>query len=428
MRFGLLVPTSLFCATLFGVSAQTRGTDGPDDLAEVDSILGRDRVGLVALFRLAELSSPAIAAARAEVSAGAGRLRQVGTYANPSIGVGIDEASVEDFADGKQIVEIEQPLLLGGRRGPGKATLASSLRAAERRLDDTRRGVRGQAHALLIEILYSRSRSDALGELVAEAGATYDIAQKRFDARAVPESHATRALLERYGLEMDRERAEAEQLGAIEELRALLGGLPVPPDRLAAPPRLDAAVDTTALVERLLTTHPRIAAAEREAEAAEARHQWARARRLPDVKLRAAYGRQVALDKEFVEAGIAIDVRLFDRNQGAIEETRADTRRAEQDAFARTQELVAQLTMTIRHRSISSNQLAAHRETIEPAAARGLRQARAAYEAGSPSLLELLDAQQTFAHVRIRTLELERDLDLATAELARLAGLGPYQE
>ncbi|GJM44486.1 MAG: hypothetical protein DHS20C21_13280 [Gemmatimonadota bacterium] len=101
---------------------------------------------------------------------------------------------------------------------------------------------------------------------------------------------------------------------------------------------------------------------------------------------------------------------------------------AEQRARTVRSDLVAQLTIANRDRSLAASQLATHRDVLEPAAERGLQQARAAYQAGTLSFLELLDAQQAYARVRIRTLELERDFRLATAELSGLAGLGPYQD
>ena len=425
MRMGRIVPTVLLGAALAGVPAPASGSERT---AEIDSILGRARVELADLFRLVDLSSPEIAAAQAGVSAIAGQLRQVGTYANPTIGIGIGEASVDDFKDRKQVFEIEQPLLLGNRRGPAKAALKAELRAEEERADEVRREIRGRAHTLLIDLRHARARMEALVGLAEEAGRTHDIARKRFEARAVPEAHATRALLARYELEMARDRADAQRRGAAEELLALLGGLAVPIDRLAAPTFAGVTGDTTALIDRMLSTHPGIIAAQREVEAAEATHRRARARRLPDLQLRAGVGRQIALDEEFVEAGVALDLPLFDRNQGGVEEARAGIGRAEQRALARRQQLLARLRTTVGESSVASQQLAAHRESIEPAAARGLDQARAAYRAGSLTFLELLDAQQTFAHVRIRTLELERDVERATAELARLAGLGPYQD
>jgi cobalt-zinc-cadmium efflux system outer membrane protein len=144
--------------------------------------------------------------------------------------------------------------------------------------------------------------------------------------------------------------------------------------------------------------------------------------------LRAAYGRYVALDEGFVEAGIEITLPLFDRNQGRIEEARASVQRAEQDARRIESELGVQLELANQRCSLAARQLTVHEETIEPAAARGLAQARAGYRAGRVAFLELLDAQRTFARARTRTLELRRDLGLATAELASLAGLEPYQD
>jgi len=428
-RFPFL--TSPLSAAVFAVAVPTLAADdrhASDVPPEVAAILGQNRIELPDLFRLAELTSPTLAAARAEVAAGAGRLRRVGAYANPTIGFGIEEASVEDFSDRKEMVEIVQPILLGGRRGPAKATLSAELAATELLLDDVRRDVRGRAHALLIEISYNGTRSDAVTELIAEASRTYEIARRRFEARAVPESHATRALLSRYELELASDRADAERLSAVEQLSALLGGLDVRADQLAAPPLLEEEPDTPLLIERLLTTHPRIAAAHLEIDAAEARHRWVRVRRLPDFDLRAAYGRQVSLDERFIEAGIGIRLPLFDRNQGEVEEALAEVRRANQRAHEAERDLVAQLTVASRRRSLAAQQLTSLRETLEPAAARGLSQARAAYQGGALSFFELLDAQQTYARVRTQTLEIERDLNRATAELSGLAGLGPYQD
>lgn len=429
MRPGRPLHPLVLCAAVFVYAAPTLALERRDSdvQAEVESILTLEAIALPDLFRLAELTSPIIAAARSEVSASAGRVRQAGAYANPSIGVGIEEASVDDFSDRKQVVEIMQPLLLGTRPGPAKAAMSAELTAATQRLQDTRRDVCGQAHALLIAIHDHRARSAVLTELIAEAAKTHDIARKRFEARAVPESHVTRALVERLELEMEGERARSGQLSAVERLGALLGGREIPSDRLAPPPPITEDIEAAGIVDRL-RTHPRIAAASRATDAAELRHRWVRARRLPDFDLRAAYGRQMDLDQDFFEAGIGVRLPLFNRNQGEVQEALAGVHQAEQRARTVRSDLVAQLTIANRDRSLAASQLATHRDVLEPAAERGLQQARAAYQAGTLSFLELLDAQQAYARVRIRTLELERDFRLATAELSGLAGLGPYQD
>ena len=42
--------------------------------------------------------------------------------------------------------------------------------------------------------------------------------------------------------------------------------------------------------------------------------------------------------------------------------------------------------------------------------------------------LELVDAQRTYNEVRLRTLELRRDLAVAEADLMSLLGAGPYAD
>jgi cobalt-zinc-cadmium efflux system outer membrane protein len=394
--------------------------------SEVDSILAQDQIELVDLFRVADLASPVLAAARSDVAAAAGRRKQAGAYANPSVGFDIEEASLEDFDDRKEKIGIAQPLLLGGRPGPAASALEAELGAAERSFDDARRTARGSVHALVVEILHSRALSRTLGELAAEARTTEDIAQKRFDARAAPESHATRALLERYDLELERDRAQADERQAAARLDALLGAR-IPADRLASPPSLAEEPDTALLAERL-ASHPGLAAARLATSAAQARERQARARKLPDFEVRAALGRWAALDEGFFEAGVDMTLPIFDRNQGSVDEARADVTRSEQDARRIESELAVELDSVVRRRALVATQLAAHRERVEPAAARGLAQARAGYQAGRLSFLELIDAQQTLALARTRTLELARDFELATAELSALAGLGPYQD
>jgi cobalt-zinc-cadmium efflux system outer membrane protein len=392
----------------------------------VDSILAKERIELVDLFRLADLSSPVLAAARSDVAAAAGRRKQAGVYANPSVGFDIEEAPIDDFGDRKEKIGIAQPLLLGSRPGPTASAFAAELAVAERSLDDARRTVRGRVNALLVEILYFRGLEETLGELVEEAGRTHDVAQKRFDARAAPESHATRALLERYDLEAERDRAGADGRLATGELVTLVGA-DVPADRLAAPPPLDAEPETALLLERL-ASHPELAAARLETDAAKARERSAGARKLPDFELRGALGRWAINDERFVEAGIDMTLPLFDRNQGGIDEARADIVRSEQNARRVESELAVRLRSVAERRSLAAKQLGEYRERVEPAAERGLAQARAGYQAGRLSFLELIDAQATLARARTRTLELARDLDLATAELSGLAGLGPYHE
>ncbi len=61
---------------------------------------------------------------------------------------------------------------------------------------------------------------------------------------------------------------------------------------------------------------------------------------------------------------------------------------------------------------------------ILPAAERGLEQAQEGYRVGRVQFLELMDAQSTLGTVRLRSIELHREMARAEAQLMSLAGAG----
>ena len=79
------------------------------------------------------------------------------------------------------------------------------------------------------------------------------------------------------------------------------------------------------------------------------------------------------------------------------------------------------------YRAIQAN-LQRLESEIVPAAGQSLAQAREGYRTGRLAFLELIDAQRTWNDVQLRTLELQRDLALARADILALLGSGPYAE
>ena len=92
------------------------------------------------------------------------------------------------------------------------------------------------------------------------------------------------------------------------------------------------------------------------------------------------------------------------------------------------QELEVALSTARLNHATAHDQLDQLTEQIAPAAERALAQAQEAYRAGRLMFLELVDAQRTFNDVRLRTMELRRDLALAEADLMSLLGAGPYAD
>jgi len=292
-----------------------------------------------------------------------------------------------------------------------------------------RRNALGQVHKWWADQLHFREANVAFDKLLAEAERNLAIARTRFEARAAPESHVTRAMLERYDLVLARQELEREQVRSTAEMKVIFGGVEVPLDRLAG--SLDTGRQTAGLAPGNTAQtgeHPALRAARLGVAAAEAMLVTAQKERIPDLKLFVAYGRARPDNGNFVEGGVSFPLPIFHRNQGRVFETASLVTRARHEERIVAYEFEAALSIAfVTYRTVHGQMLQLT-EQIAPAAERSLAQSRDAYRAGRLMFMELVDAQRSFNEVLLRKLELRRDLTLAEADLMSLRGTGPYAD
>lgn len=399
---------------------------GPHGQQQVHAILTKAEVTLADLFQIADIKNPALAAAQSSVRANAGRARQAGLYPNPTLGFEVEELSADDPEVRKDKVSLVQHIVIGGRRGNAVAAARADQDAAAHALERTRRDIYRRVHSLWAEQLYFREAYEVLGGLLEVARGTLEIAEARTEARAAPESHVTKALLEVYELETTKRSLAGDRARAAAELTALLGGTEVPMDRLAG------ALDTDGLAShangRDIRRHPAVLAGASRIEAAKASLRAAKSERIPDLGLFLSYGRSRPDGGDFLEAGVSIPIPLFDRNQGRVAESHALVAQAESEMRTVESSLDVAFTAASGRYQAILEELQASDDHMQPAAERALAQAQEGYRVGRVPFLELIDAQRMYSSIRLRSLELRKDLVLAEAELSSLAGIGPYGE
>ena len=427
LRYLLLL--SLAWATTAAAVDDRQATPQTEVRREIEGILARPSIGLADLFRIAELANPDLAVARSEIQARTGRMRQAGLYPNPELSFEVEEMSVDDPSFHKQKVELSQQFLIGGRRGAAVNAARAEVDQAGELALLTRRNALGRVHRWWADQIHFREVEEAFDGMMAEAERTLAIARTRFEAKAAPESHVTRAMLEVYDLEVARQEFERERVRSAAEMKVILGGVEVPADRLIG--SLDPDVELVGLrsdTAAEMGDHPSLRAARLGVEAAEAMLVTAKKERIPDLNLFVSYGRARPIEVNFVEGGISFPLPIFHRNQGRVTETTSLVAMARHEERITTHELEAALSIArSTHRTVHQ-QMDQLTEWIAPAAERSLTQAREAYRSGRLMFLELVYAQRTFKDVRLRTLELRRNLALAEADLMSLLGSGPYAD
>lgn len=421
------MPVAFLAWLFFPVFAVADG--GLSDTAveeEVGAILQSNEISLGDLFRIARLRNPELGAARNAVTTSSGRMRQAGLYPNPIVEFEVEDLSTSDFGRRNDKVSLVQPLVISGRLGDAVASARADKEASAHALAQARRGVLRRIHALWAEHIYFRETESELADLLAVARQTLEIAETRFASRAAPESQVTKALLEVFELETAGQRLTQQRARAAAELSAMLGGTDVPLDRIVNRPEGDGSIAEA--LAWSLDSHPAVAAAASRVEAAAASLREAEAERIPDLGVFVSYGRARPAGRDFIEAGLSIPIPLFSRNQGRVTARRALVAEAREERRRIEGDLRASFAAArARYRAVG-DELRAIVDRMAPAAERGLRQAREGYRVGRLPFLELIDAQRTFSNIRLRTLELRRDLTVAEADLLSLAGVGPYDD
>lgn len=378
------------------------------------------------ILSVADQLNPRIAAARAQVGVAGGRAWQASFYPNPSLDVESENVrpSGGGFGISQTTVGITQPIIISDRRDAAIAAGAARISAERLELEAVRREVHGAIRRELTEVEYLRdalSRHEQLREL---AKRTLDVAQSRFGARAAPESEAIRARVEFNGLGLTIERLRGDMAATGERLKALLGGEPVPLERIVFDHENDR--DELPPLEHLITlvqnSHPSILAAEAKIETALHQVDLERARQYPDVTARVGVGIDHADDEGFVEAGIGIPLPLFDRNEGSVLAARFEVIQQRQLAAAVADELVGRLSETYRRWESAMRRLVVFEEQILTDAQRAYDQATVGYEAGKLPFLDLLDAQRTLIEAQLSQLELRRAVRHSRSEMAQILG------
>lgn len=366
----------------------------------------------------AEASAPALIQARAAVDAAAGRRRQAGLGPNPEARVELENFNGSGIYSGLDRAEttysLGQTIELGGKRSSrvraGEAELeAARLAATIARADLTVAVKTRFATALATDTQVTLARA-ALGRANDLAAS----AQALVDAGREPPLRALRARAAAGEAQAELDRVIALDNAARASLAALLGDTTAPQrvvGALSGGPRPAGVPDPTESLDVRL--------AEAQATAADAIVRRERAAGTPDVTAEAGYRRWEEDNESAIVFGLSVPLPLFNRNQGNVAAANADA------VAAKSRRLQVLAESVQRIRGAEDNFVAAESRvrTLEqvagPAAQQALDLARAGFEAGRFSLLDVLDAEAAFASAQATLIEAQRDRAVAAAELER---------
>lgn len=301
-------------------SAATQGRAGVDTL----------RVTLAEARRLALRQNPAFLAEREERTIAAGRLRQARTYPfNPEVEVEAP-GSISNGLEGYE-AWLWQEVEWAGQRGLRSEAAERGLASAAGAVADAARRTVADVSVAFYAALASRRRLD-----VAEG--YLDLNTRLLEAVRIQMSEGEISAMEANFAEIEAGRARALVLGnrreatrASLELGRLLGQ---PPDAVTIPretaERFTAggALNADSLVDVALARRPDLRARVAAERRAETLTRLARRTAIPNLRIGAVLDRDPVSGSRSWGFGAALPLPLWNRNQGLVESSSAETRQA----------------------------------------------------------------------------------------------------
>ena len=383
-----------------------------------------DRLTLERALEIAERRHPQLAEARALVDAAGGRARQAGALPNPEAILGAQQIPARDYPvpDRQYLAGFGQTIPLGDRLGRAREVELLEREVRLRGLESVRRRIRQRVQGRFATALHQESAHDAQARIVSATSLSLSVVKARLDAGdAIPQDVA-QAEIALALAEVDLRRIETLRKQGLTTLSTEIGEPEL--EVVSVEGTLDAAFEIPTL-ESLATgisALPEIRAAEAAAQAGRMRVELAEAERIPDVKLEALYHRLEISGQNTVDFGLSFPLPLLNRNQGRIQEARADAAAA----AARARDLANGMNLDLRTSHLSLTRaleaLKTHRTRILPRAETVLRAAELRHSAGDSALTEVLDARRHWAAVHLAYLEVLREAMQSWAEVSTFVG------
>jgi len=311
-------------------------------------------VTLEQVQKIAGELNPTLRQAQAEIRVAKARQRQSGLYPNPTVAYTGDEIRGGSVGGGKQGFFVEQTVVTGGKLGLSRGVLGKEVKLAEIEAEEQKMRVESAVKMAFLRVLAAQELLYARRDMAMIAEDSAETERRLMNTGQADETEVLEAEVEAQRMRMTARMQENTLREEWRSLAAVIGQPDLP--LTVAAGDLEKGwpeVNEEEAVETIAKGSPAV----RIAEAAEARAQTvlARATResIPDIQVRGGmeYNNELRgsapLQKGWEGiAEVAVQIPLFNRNQGNVAAARADIDRAGQEK--------KRISLTLRERAASA--------------------------------------------------------------------------
>jgi outer membrane protein, heavy metal efflux system len=375
-------------------------------------------------------SNPSVESARQGFRAALARTRQVGTFEDPMVELGLAPLSLgSSKAPFGYEVGISQKLPWFGKRSLEQQASAAEAAAARSDYEAVKRELALTAVLLHDEYFVATRSLEINATHVELMRAMHASAVAQFSSGRGSAQDALQAESELAHLEHDALILASQRDVTVAQMNELLHRapelpLPPPPKELALPaqPELQGGASRTAAIRQ----RPDIVALEQRARAESARAERAEREGYPDFTVSTSYSSMWDMPEHRWMVGLGFNLPIqTGQRRGAADEARAMRAQLQSDAARMTDAARTQVFMTLRQLEESKHVLSLYEARLLPVAKHQIDAARAGFITSQNPFMAVIEAERN-----LRGVELEYQMKRAEyvkrrAELDRALGLVP---
>ena len=395
---------AVMCATVAGTSVSLRG----QIIAAPQATAAGPALALADLEGMALENNPTLPQASSEIEAARGRAKQAGLLPNPTVGyTGSEISRGPIIRGGEHGLFVEQTIPLGGKLALSRQIFNREATQAEALRDVQRQRVLTDVRMLYYGALAAERRVEVRQNLTALGAEAVGVSRQLFNTGAADRPDVLASEIEARQLQMALETAQNDRYRVWRRLGALVG------DPSLTPRPLDGSIDTPvpelvrdAVVQQILAQSPELKATRAAIERAQTALTRARREPVPDLVLRGSsqYNRELLESNGRPvgwEAGVDVGLTLplFNRNQGAVAESRAELGRAEKELNRLELALQSRAADVFDEYLTNLRNAETYKREIVPRAEESYRLYLARYGAMAAAYPQVLVAQRTLFQV-----------------------------
>ncbi len=373
---------------------------------------------------LALMKNPELTAISWELRARDAAKLQAGLLPNPVFSFEIENFIGTGALSGTDAAEatlsLEQRFETAGKRGKRKKVAALDRVLAGWDYESLRLDLFTEVSQIFVEVLGDQEKVKLAEDLLKLASQVAEAVERRVDAGKVSPVEAVKAKVALSSAKIDLNRSERELIASRLTLAAMWGSTDPKFKSVEGQLSPPATLPSFEIVSERLSQNPELARWDAELAQRAAVVDLEKANAVPDISLGGGFRQFNETDDSTLVAGISMDLPLFDRNQGNIQEARATHSRAMAKREAVVLRIRTALAQAYRFLSTTHAEAEGLKNELLPGAEKAFSAVSEGYRLGKFDLLDVLDAQRTLSQARAQHLQTQIDYQKALADVERL--------